>query len=66
VEERTIAESRVVQKLISLWLSGALSPVIPPEELTIYHDGWCASWDGDRCNCSPDIRRKVPRPESRS
>jgi hypothetical protein len=52
------------RKLLRMLASGELGQPLPGEvrRVDVYHDSWCASNHGGRCNCDPIIKlRGDPR-----
>ena len=50
-----------LRKLQYLYACGAL-PVGAVHMVDILHDGWCRHFQGQPCNCNPDIRLKYSVP----
>jgi hypothetical protein len=51
-------EHNYVKKLRSLVRIGALPHDVGYHQVSVYHDDWCGVFQGQRCNCDPDIRLK--------
>jgi hypothetical protein len=52
-----------VRKLHQLWRTGALPRDAGLRLIEVLHDDWCRVWQGQRCNCDPDIKLKAGAPE---
>jgi len=55
-------EHNYVRKLHDLWQTGALPREAGLHLVDVYHDTWCGIYQGQRCNCDPDIRLKATMP----
>ena len=53
-----------VRKLTYLQRTGAFPRTVGVHMVEIFHDDWCGQWQGQRCNCNPDIRLKYSLPAS--
>jgi hypothetical protein len=51
---KTIPQPNYVRKLQYLRRVGALPDGVV--QVDIYHDGWCAHFQGRACNCAPELR----------
>jgi hypothetical protein len=51
-----------VCKLHYLWRIGALPRDVGVHLVDVAHDGWCGSFQAQRCNCDPEIRLKATVP----
>jgi hypothetical protein len=50
-----------LRKLLFMYRAGAL-PVNAMHHVEIRHDSWCAHFEGQPCNCSPDVRLRCSVP----
>lgn len=44
-----------IKKIGQMIARGQISRDAPLTELNIYHDHWCGIYQGELCNCNPDI-----------
>jgi hypothetical protein len=52
-----------VRKVEYLYNVGAL-PRAGVSQLTVWHDGWCHHWQGESCNCNPDVKLRWSQPDA--
>jgi len=50
-----LKKDRYVADILRLVDEGALRPGVVTLA-DVFHDGWCAFWQGGYCDCEPDIR----------
>ena len=51
-----------VRKLHYLYRIGVIPQTVGLHLVSVFHDDWCRSFQGTRCNCDPDIRLKATVP----
>jgi hypothetical protein len=49
-----------VRKICYLQRVGALPRDAGVHQLDVAHDGWCQHLQGQRCNCTPELRVRWP------
>jgi hypothetical protein len=57
-------EPNYLRKLRLLWRLGVIPREAGVHLVDIAHDSWCGYFQGQRCNCNPDIRLKATVPGS--
>jgi hypothetical protein len=58
MKAETISHHNYVKKIEDLWRTGALPRSAGCHQLSVFHDDWCGIFEGQRCNCTPDIALK--------
>ena len=49
-------------KMHRMWQTGALPREAGYHQVAVAHDDWCGIFQGQRCNCGPDITVKWSQP----
>jgi hypothetical protein len=49
-------------KIQQMWASGDLPREAGYHQVAVSHDDWCGVFEGQRCNCDPEITVKWSQP----
>jgi hypothetical protein len=64
MSESIMPRHNYVVKIQEMWATGALPQHAGYHQIDVAHDDWCGVFQGQRCNCDPDIRLKCSLPGS--
>ena len=54
----SLPQHNYVTKIQQMWATGALSRTAGYHQITVWHDDDCGSFEGQRCDCDPEIALK--------
>ena len=58
MKQASVPQHNYLTKIHQMWQIGALPREVGYHQVSVYHDDWCGIFQGQRCNCDPDIKLK--------